>query len=134
MDDVNLRLPLATIMTFQGKDIVSDDWSWVAMFHNPANNIAQYVNFHGKSENEAREMAINWWRKTFAVREARQSDLANSHSSGNRLASMETGVGRGKVFIGKKWMINRKTKGRARVAESDIAEYQAKGYEFGKKF
>jgi predicted RNase H-like HicB family nuclease len=133
MDDVNLRLPLATIMTFQGKDIVSEEWSWVAMFYNPANNMAQMVNFHGKTENEAREMAVNWWRKTFAIREPRQSDLAASDSSGHRVASVEGGCGRGKVFIGKKWMINRKTKERARVAESDIATYQANGFEFGKK-
>ena len=86
-------------------------------------------NFHGETAKDAETKLTDWWNNI------------QSHSSAPVKSSVAdvgseikvSGPGRGKVFMGKKWVVH-KTHGGKRVDENEIDSYVAMGYKIGKKW
>lgn len=106
--------------------------AWIAYVVLPLDGNQLLVRSEGHTEDEAKQRAIAWYEKE----KARQERLYRAELEENKPVDDDgwtsnpggVGSGKGQVFVGKLWMLNRTTGQRARIEPSELQSYEAQGY------
>lgn len=96
----------------------SENGKWLALMDFDNNT---FMPFFGASKADAVNRA-----EAFLERE--KARWLRADSSGTENLTSERPAGKGQVFLGKVWMLNRETGERARVDAGEVAGFESRGY------
>ena len=135
------------IVTYQSSEAVSPQMKWIGYIQKAG--IYMNIRFNGETEKEVEKKAKFWYnnqtKPKFFQQETTEEDFAKWQEeqpkpepkkifpSQVRVVSQNQGSGRGHGNAGRIWVINKKTRDRKRIQESEMPEYAAQGYIRGKK-
>lgn len=133
------------IVTYFSENVENPQMNWIGYIQN--GGIFMGIRFHGETEKEVKKKARFWHEnqtkpKVYQLETTEEQFAAWSEDQPvpepkkifpSQMPRTSQGPGRGHGNAGRIWVINKKTRERKRVLESELQDYMSQGFIRGKK-
>lgn len=133
------------IVTYFSENVENPQMNWIGYIQN--GGIFLGIRFHGETEKEVKKKARFWHEnqtkpkvyqvetteEEFAAWKETQPEPEPKKVFPSQMVRVSQGPGRGHGNAGRIWVINKKTRERKRVLESELQDYMSQGFIRGKK-
>ena len=136
------------IVTYHSADATEPQMKWIGYIQN--GGIYMGIRFNGETEKDVKKKAKFWYQnqtKPKVYQQETTEEEFQKYKDSQEIVdptpkkifpsqvrvAVTSGSGRGHGLAGRIWVINKKTRERKRIQESEMSEYTAQGFIRGKK-